>query len=130
MTSFRWYLVDALIRWLVDNGCVPHVVIQCDLPDVNVPMEYVKDNRLVLNVSAQAVSNFSLGPHGIDLDARFDGVPLHVHAPAGAIVGVHAKGSSVGVTLEPEVPGSDDNTPPTQRTNQGRGSRPKLTIVE
>ncbi|MCY4142473.1 MAG: ClpXP protease specificity-enhancing factor SspB [Gammaproteobacteria bacterium] len=130
MTSFRWYLVDALIRWLVDNGCVPHIVIQCDLPDVEVPQEYVKDNRLVLNVSGQAVSNFSLGPHGIDFDARFDGVPRHVHAPAGAIVSVHAKGSTVGVNLEPELPDAEEKTTPTQRTKRARDSRPKLTIVE
>lgn len=130
MTSFRWYLVDALIRWLVDNDCVPHVVIQCDLPDVDVPQEYVKDNRLVLNVSAQAVSNFSLGPSGLDLDARFGGVSRHVHAPAGAIVGVHAKGSKVGVTLEPEVPDSVETSTPTQTTNSKQDSRPKLTIVE
>ncbi len=130
MTSFRWYLVDALIRWLVDNECVPHVVIQCDLPDVDVPQDYVKDNRLVLNVSAQAVNNFSLGPRGLDLDARFGGVSHHIHAPAGAIVGVHAKGSTVGVSLEPEIPDSEDTRPPSKRAKNENDSRPKLTIVE
>lgn len=130
MTSFRWYLVDALIRWLVDNNCVPHVVIQCDLPGVQVPEEFVEDNRLVLNVSRQAVSNFSLGPEGLELDARFNGISHHVRAPAGAIVGVHAKGGSVGISLDPETSEMEQSQETSTGRRVKRTTRPKLEIVK
>lgn len=122
MTSFRWYLVDALIRWLLDNELTPHVVIKADMPGVEVPSEYVKDNRVVLNVSPQAVHGFSLGPDGIEFNARFGGVPRHIRAPAGAIVGVHAKESDIGFEFEPEESSSEEvlATKATEKTAEKR----------
>lgn len=102
MTSFRSYLVDALIRWLLDNDCVPHVVLQCDLPNVEVPQEFVRDNRLVLNVAPSAVCNYSLTKSTLAFDTCFDGISHRISAPVGAIVGVCARGSSVGMMFEPE----------------------------
>lgn len=129
MTSFRWYLVDALIRWLLDNECTPHVVLQTDFPRVKVPSEHIKDNRIVLNVSPQAVHNFSLGPKGLEFDARFGGVPQHVFAPVGAIVGVHAKESKIGFEFEVESSSSEiSELKPTPHAS--KGGRPHLRIVE
>lgn len=102
MTSFRCYLVDALIRWLLDNDCIPHIVLQCDLPNVFVPKEFVRDNRLVLNVAPNAVNNYSLTKTTIAFDTCFDGVSYPISAPVGAIVGVCARGSSVGMMFEAE----------------------------
>ena len=129
MTSFRWYLVDALIRWLLDNECTPHVVIQTDLPGVEVPGEYVKNNKVVLNVSPQAVHGFSLGPKGIEFDARFGGVPRHIRAPAGAIVGVHAKDSNVGFEFEPEE-GSSEGSSSVKAAEKTARKRPHLRFVD
>ena len=102
MTSIRFYLVDALIRWLLDNDCVPHIVLQCDLPNVNVPQEFVNDNQLVLSVAPQAVQNFSLTKSIITFDTRFQGVSHRIAAPVGSIIGVYARGSSVGMMFDPE----------------------------
>ena len=97
MTSFRFFLVDALIRWLLDNNCIPHIVLQCDLPNVQVPSEYIRENRLVLNVAPSAVRNYSLTQTSVSFDTSFGGISHHIAAPVGAIVGVCAKGSSVGM---------------------------------
>ena len=129
MTSFRWYLVDALIRWLLDNECTPHVVIQTDLPGVEVPGEYVKNNKVVLNASPQAVHGFSLGPKGIEFDTRFGGVPRHIRAPAGAIVGVHARDSNVGFEFEPEE-SSLESSSSVKTAEKPTGKRPHLRFVE
>ena len=77
-------------------------MLQCDLPDVNVPQEFVRDSRLVLNVAPSAVHNYSLTKSSIAFDTRFSGVSHHISAPVGAIVGVCARGSSVGMMFEPE----------------------------
>lgn len=130
MTSFRWYLVEALIRWLLDNECVPHVVIQADLPGVEVPNEHVKNNRVVLNVSPQAVQGFSIGPKGIEFDARFGGVSRHVFAPAGAIVGVHAKGRDVGFEFEPEEATSEESSDIKSTRPSAKKRAPHLRFVE
>lgn len=103
MTSFRSYLIDALIRWLLDNDCTPHIVLQCDLPNVTVPEDFVQDNRLVLNVAPSAVQNYTLTKSTIAFDTCFGGVSHYISAPVGAIVGVCARGSSVGMMFEAEA---------------------------
>ncbi len=130
MTSFRWYLVDALVRWLLDNEQIPHVVIQADLPGVDVPSEYVKNNKVVFNVSPQAVHGFSLGPKGIEFDARFGGMSRHVCAPAGAIVGVHAKGSDVGFEFEPEDTTSEEGSDVNPTKQPAKRRVPHLRFVD
>ena len=103
MTSFRSYLVEALIQWLLDNDCIPHIVLQCNLPNVRIPQEYVRENRLVLNVAPSAVRNYKLSKSSIVFDTCFDGVSHRISAPVGAIVGVCARGSSVGMMFEPQA---------------------------
>ena len=130
MTSFRSYLVDALIQWLLDNNHTPHVIVQCDLPGVDVPKEFVKDEKMVLNVSPQAVSNFSLSHESMELDARFNGVARRVKIPPGAIVGVFAKGSTVGLNLEPEISPVDESQPTIQEPRARPARRANLKFVE
>lgn len=130
MTSFRWYLVDALIRWILDNEYIPHVVIQADLPGVEVPSEYVENNKVVFNVSPQAVHGFSIGPKGIEFDARFGGMPRHIRAPAGAIVGVHAKGSDVGFEFEPELATSEEGSDMKPTKQSAKQRAPHLRLVD
>ncbi|MYD45422.1 MAG: ClpXP protease specificity-enhancing factor [Gammaproteobacteria bacterium] len=124
MISFRSYLVDALIKWLLDNDCIPHIVLQCDLPDVEVPQEFVRDNRLVLNVAPSAVHNYSLTKSSITFDTRFSGVAHHISAPIGAIVGVYARGNSVGMMFEPEEASA------IERPNAHKQARAKFQFVE
>lgn len=129
MKSFRSYFVNALIEWLLDNECIPHIVLQCDLPRVNVPQEFVRDDRLVLNVSPSAVHNFSLTKSTLEFDTRFNGVSHHISAPVGAIVGVCARGNSVGVMFEPE--GVEEELPPTvEASDVHEVARSKFRFVE
>ncbi|MCY3540980.1 MAG: ClpXP protease specificity-enhancing factor SspB [Gammaproteobacteria bacterium] len=124
MTSFRYYLVDALIQWLLDNDCVPHIVLQCDQPNVKVPQEFVRENRLVLNVAPSAVHNYSLTKSSIAFDTCFSGMSHHISAPIGAIVGVCARGSSVGMMFEPEAASTAD------RPDLHAQARAKFQFVE
>ena len=99
MNSSRSYLVNALIDWIVDNGCTPHIVLDAGCEGVNVPMEFVRDNRLVLNVGGTAVRNFKLDPEGLEFDARFAGTSRHISCPVGAIVGIYARENGEGMAF-------------------------------
>lgn len=77
-------------------------MLQCDLPNVKVPQKFVQDTRLVLNVAPSAVHNYSLTNSSIAFDTRFNGVSHHISAPVGAIIGVCARGSSIGMMFEAE----------------------------
>lgn len=100
MNSSRSYLVNAMIDWIIDNGCTPHIVLDTTCEGVIAPTEFAQENRLVVNVSGTAVRNFKLDPDGLEFDARFQGESQHVSCPTGAIVGIYARENGEGMAFE------------------------------
>ena len=72
-TSTRPYLIRALHDWCTDNGFTPYIAVFVDRA-VQVPMEYVKNNEIVLNVGFEATSGLKLGNDFIEFRARFGGM--------------------------------------------------------
>ena len=122
MTSTRPYLVRAMIDWIVDNAWTPYVVIAADAPGAEALIDYATGGRLVLNVSATATRNLSIGNETLDVDCRFSGRPVHLSAPIGTVVAVYARENSKGMVFEVE----DAHTP----TEPEKPSRPKLSLVK
>ena len=73
VTPTRPYMVRAMYDWCVDNQLTPFIVVAVDA-SVRVPMEFVRDGEIVLNVSMGATSSLVLGNDYIDFKARFGGV--------------------------------------------------------
>ena len=48
---------------------------------VMVPMSYVNDGQIILNVSGSAVGNIALSDTSIELSARFGGKLEHISVP-------------------------------------------------
>ena len=125
MISLRPYLYRALIDWIVDNGRTPHMVVDCGVPDVDAPAEYAKGGKLTLNISAAAVHNFSVGERRVSFDCRFQGRSRHISVPVGAVVGLYAKETGMGMGFEVD---RGETAPVT--TPQKPAQRPKLTLVK
>ena len=60
MTPSKPYVVRAIYDWIVDNNCTPHVLIDAHSEGVMVPLDYVTEGQIVLNISPTAV--VSLNP--------------------------------------------------------------------
>lgn len=99
-TPFQPYFIDAMIRWFDDNNLVPYIVLRTDIPGVKVPAGYSENNRLVLNVSRQAVHNYCKTENGIAFDARFQSNSFRVQLPVNAIVAVQTKDKAIGFSFE------------------------------
>ena len=84
-SSTRPYLLRALHDWCTDNGFTPYIAVYVDAA-VQVPMEYVKNNEIVLNVGFEATSGLKLGNEAIEFRARFGGVNPRVAGGVGARV--------------------------------------------
>jgi len=133
MTSSRGYLMRALYEWIVDNQCTPYVLVNAELEGVDVPRQYVKNGEIVLNVSPSAVMELSIDNQRMFFNARFGGVPMDVHVPLFAVVGIYARENGQGMIFEPEEgpDGPDDNTPePPPPADGGDDGRPKLRVVK
>ncbi|WP_032092665.1 MULTISPECIES: ClpXP protease specificity-enhancing factor [Pasteurellaceae] len=99
----RPYLLRAYYDWLVDNEFTPYLVVDATYFGVKVPVEYVKDGQIVLNLSANATGNLQLTNDFIQFNARFRGIPQDIYIPMGAALAIYARENGDGVMFEPEA---------------------------
>lgn len=106
--STKPYLIRALHEWCSDQGYTPYLVVavRCKM---QVPMEYVKDGEIVLNIGYNATRNLTLGNDYITFSARFNGVSREIVIPVGAVVSIFAKESGDGMGFEYEEASPDLN---------------------
>ena len=108
----RPYLLRAYYDWLVDNNFTPYLVVDATYLGVNVPVEYVKDGQIVLNLSANATGNLQLTNDFIQFNARFKGVSRELYIPIGAALAIYARENGDGVMFEPEEVYDELNSEP------------------
>ncbi len=101
-TSTRPYLIRALHEWCSDNGFAPYLAVRVD-GSVQVPMEYVNDGEIVLNLSLEATSGLRLGNEFIEFTARFGGKPRDIMVPVGRVTAIYARENGQGMAFPPPV---------------------------
>ena len=96
--STRPYLIRALHDWCTDNGFTPYIAVHVDR-FVQVPMEYVSNNEIVLNVGFDATSSLDLGNEFIQFKARFGGVAREIIVPIDHVVAIYARENGQGMAF-------------------------------
>ena len=138
MKPRRPYLLRALHEWITDSGETPHIVVDAAADGVQVPRQYVKDGKIVLNVSFNATHGLKLGNDVVTFEARFGGVSQLVSVPVRAVLGIYARETGQGMIF-PEGDADPDPTdaPPPSPPRAGAGGsggtapkRPKLQVVK
>ncbi len=97
-TSTRPYLIRALHDWCTDNGFTPYLAVYVDA-SVQVPMEYVKNNEIVLNVGFEATTALKLGNEFIEFKARFGGVSRDIAVPVDHVIAIYARENGQGMAF-------------------------------
>ncbi len=97
-TSTRPYLIRALHEWCSDNGFTPYLAVFVDA-QVRVPLEYVKNNEIVLNVSFEATTALQLGNDFIEFKARFGGVSREIAVPVHHVIAIYARENGQGMAF-------------------------------
>ena len=108
--STRPYLIRALHEWCADNGFTPFVTVVVDR-SVQVPMEFVKNGEIVLNIGFEATTGLRLGNDFMEFKARFGGVVRDIFVPIDRVAAIFAKENGQGMafprhegpTIEPAV---------------------------
>lgn len=140
MKSSRPYLVRALNEWILDNGATPHVVVDASLSGVQVPMDYVANGQIVLNISPSAVKGLVLNDDAIEFNARFGGVPVNVYVPVYSVMAIYARENGQGMVFgqEPGSPDPDGSDKPAEEESEEGGEesqdsdrkKPNLKVVK
>jgi stringent starvation protein B len=66
---------------------------------VQVPMEYVKNGEIVLNVGYDATAGMTLGNEFIEFKARFGGVPREIIIPINRVMAIYARENGQGMSF-------------------------------
>jgi stringent starvation protein B len=140
LSSTRPYLIRAMHEWMTDNSQTPLVVVDAAVDGVIVPLEHVKDGRIVLNIAWSATRDLELGNDGISFQARFGGVAQSVAIPIEAVQGIYARESGQGMVFQDESGLAENAGDPPVEAGQNsnddmddpkpRPSGPNLRIVK
>ena len=124
-SSTRPYLLRALHEWCTDSGFTPYVAVLVD-ETVQVPMEYVKNGEIVLNVGYDATAGMTLGNEFIEFKARFGGVPREIIIPINRVMAIYARENGQGMSF-PMGAASSEAVPVQKKSAP---ARPVLSAVE
>ncbi len=102
MTSSKPYLIRAFYEWIVDNGKTPYIVVDATDKDAQLPLEYVEDGKIILNIAPQAIKNLNMSNDWIDFLARFSGKSIAIFIPPKAVLAIYAMENGRGMVF-PEV---------------------------
>lgn len=100
--SAKPYLIRAICEWCADNGLTPYLAVKVD-SRTRVPMAFVKNGEIVLNVSATATRRLTIDNDGVRFNARFSGTSQEVSVPIGAVTGIFAKETGYGFAFAAEA---------------------------
>ena len=135
--STKPYLIRAIYEWCIDNAYTPYLSVVVN-GRTRVPMEYVKDGQIVLNLSPNATQGMLMDNEWVSFSARFNGASRQLDIPITAIVGIFARENGEGLGFDVTQNGDDaefgiredstpDDEPPTSPKPIGK---PKLQVVK
>jgi len=99
LLSTKPYMIRAIHEWCVDNGLTPHLLVAVNA-QTRVPLAYVKDGEIVLNLNYSATKDLQIGAEAITFSARFSGVSNNLYVPTSAVRGIYARENGQGMFFE------------------------------
>jgi stringent starvation protein B len=120
------YLIRAIYDWCTDHGYTPYLTVVVDAATL-VPMEFVRDGRITLNISPSAAHGLLIDNVWVRFSARFSGVSRRLEIPVSAVEGIYARENGEGLgflvseLLEP--PPQDEPEPP-------KPQKPRFHVVK
>ncbi len=129
MTSNKPYMIRATHEWILDNNCTPYVVFMADYPGVQVPIDFIRDGQITLNISPTAIKDLNVTNESVSFNARFGGIPTEIFGPIGSVVAIFAKENGQGMGFDVELPPEPPEGSEVTDINS-QSKRPSLKVVK
>lgn len=131
--SNKPYLIRALHQWCTDFGFTPFIAVFVD-ENVEVPMEFVKNNEIVLNLSLEACHQLNMDNDWISFQARFGGIPRKIMVPVSHVLAIYARENGQGMSFPFDSKYQQSNKQSKEdipgEVQKPKVGRPSLTIVK
>ena len=126
MSSSVPYLIRAINEWILDNQYTPYLVVDATMEEASVPLEYVKEGQIVLNISPSAIRDLVMTNEHVMFNGRFGGVAHEIYVPVSAVLGLIAKENGEGMWF-PREEESPRPEPPEGKPKKGP---PSLKVIK
>jgi len=63
MTPNRPYLLRGLYEWIIDNKMTPHIILNVERVNTDIPQEHIENGKIVLNIHPAAGTALGLFGH-------------------------------------------------------------------
>ena len=113
------YLIRAYCDWIEDSSLTPHILVDCEKTGVIVPKGFVKEGKVVLNISSSATENRLITNESISFKARFNRRPQKVIVPCEAVLTIYAQENGEGMFFDNKLETTNDTS-----------EKPSLTILD
>ena len=138
INSTKPYLVHSIYDWCIDSNFTPFISVK-PYPELDMPMEYIKNDEVIFNISAKAVQDLIINNGAICFMARFNGISRKLEIPMSVITGIFAKEVNQGIVFSSDT--EDENQEMTSNAQSNKASnsltrqrkntsKPNLRIVK
>lgn len=124
MRPLTTYLVQPVYQWAVDSGYTPHILVDTTVEGVDVPVNYIENNKIILNIHPKAAINLVINDQSIRYGASFNQMHFDVVVPLRALRAIYAKETGQGLVFsELDMMLDEANVPESPK-------KPKLSLVK
>lgn len=124
MRPLTTYLVQPVYQWAVDSGYMPHILVDTTIEGVDVPVNYIENNKIVLNITPGAAIGLTIDEKFIRFGTSFNQMHFDVVVPLRALRAIYAKETGQGLVFsEHDMLDDEVATPEPPK-------KPKLSLVK
>ena len=102
------YLIRAYCDWIEDSNLTPYILVGCEKSGVVVPQDFVKEGKIVLNISSSATESRLITNSSVSFKARFSGKPQKIIVPCEAVLAIYAQENGEGMFFDDKFETKDD----------------------
>lgn len=127
-SSTKPYFMRAIYEWCTDNGFTPYLAVKV-YGAVRVPMEFVRNGEIVLNISFGATSGLKMDNNAVTFSARFGGVSREIYVPVENVQAIYASENGQGMAFEPETMDASETQPEESLPERQAPAKPSLGLA-
>jgi stringent starvation protein B len=106
--STKPYMLRAIYEWCSDSGYTPYIAVKVN-QSCQVPMAYVKNGEIVLNISFNSTKGLKMDNESIRFSARFAGVARDIFVPIENVLAIYASENTQGMAFDVRLDNASTN---------------------
>ena len=119
MSGIVPYLIRAYCDWIEDSSLTPHILVDCEKAGVVAPESFVKEGKIVLNISSSATESRLITNSSVSFKARFGGKSQKIIVPCEAVLAIYAQENGEGMFFDDKF-----------ETEGGTNKKPNLAVLD